>query len=129
MGFNLDFSGWKDMRKAQADSIINSAKLSANVIANRYGTYNKIISSVAGAAAKAYDEYKKKKEAEALMAQEEPEEKEQQQQQQEQTVPTGLMPEEEITPIQLMSAANKIQKQEDVNKKRAELIDNYMRYV
>lgn len=127
MGFNLDFSGWKDMRKAQADSIINSAKLSANVIANRYGTYNKIISSVAGAAAKAYDEYKKKKEAEALMIQEEPEEKEEQQQ--EQTVPTGLMPEKEITPIQLMSAANKIQKQEDANKKRAELIDNYMRYV
>ena len=122
MGFNLDFSGWKDMRKAQADSILNSAKLSANVIANKYNIYNKVLSTLIGAGAKAYDKYEKKKEG--LAAQEEPEER-----QEEQVVPTGLIAEEEVTPIELMSAVNKMQKKEDADKKRAELIDNYMRYV
>lgn len=58
MGFNLDFSAWADARKAMRDSIINQGTYAANAIANKYGTVNKLISGLTGAAAQAYSDYK-----------------------------------------------------------------------
>ena len=66
MAYNLDFSGWKDMRKAMADSIINQANIAANLIADKAGVLNKIISTGIGAGSRAYSDYRKKKEQEHI---------------------------------------------------------------
>ena len=54
MAYNLDFSGWKDARRATADSIINQANIAANLIADKAGVLNKIISTGIGAVSRAY---------------------------------------------------------------------------
>lgn len=61
MAYNLDFSGWQDMRRAMSDSILNQANIQANVIANRYNTIAKTISSLGKNALWAYGESQKAK--------------------------------------------------------------------
>lgn len=66
MGYNLDFSAWKDMRKAEADSILNQASIAANLTAQRANTVNKVISNLAGVGGLALSDYMKGKEQEQM---------------------------------------------------------------
>ena len=84
MAYNLDFSGWKDARRATADSIINQANIAANLIADKAGVLNKIISTGIGAGSRAYSDYRKKKEQEDRFNL---------------AANTGLIPEEQLAPL------------------------------
>lgn len=68
MGYNLDFSAWKDMRNAQVQSILNQANIAANLTANKYDTINKTISGLAKNGLWAYDAAKKQANKDAAMA-------------------------------------------------------------
>lgn len=46
MAYNLNFSGWQDMRRAVSDSIINQANIRANLIAQKYDTIAKTASGL-----------------------------------------------------------------------------------
>lgn len=116
MGFNLDFSGWKDARQAQAQSIINQANIAANVIANKYNMYNKMISGLTGAAALGYDKYLKRKDTEAA----------------EEALAmtrnsnTGLSYDAGIDPMQALSASNNLTSDKQRDRERAALIKELM---
>lgn len=60
MAFNLDFSGWKAAREAQAESIINQANIAANLRAQKARNLMNAISAVGGAGIALYDQRKKK---------------------------------------------------------------------
>lgn len=116
MGFNLDFSGWKDARKAQAQSILNQAQLSANVIANRYNMYNKMISGLTGALALGYDKYLKNADSNAAeealaMAR---------------NSNTGLSYDTGIDPMQALSASGGLTGDKQRDRERAALIKELM---
>ena len=118
MGFNLDFSGWKDARAAQRQSIINQAGIAANLIANKYNTINKLAYGLTGAAAEIYDSRKKKREEEdqeaaynAIDAYKR----------------TGLAPDQAYDPMQLLSASGGALEDEDRNAERIKYIKQLMR--
>lgn len=99
--YNLDFSGWSDARKAQRDSIINSANITANMINNKYNTYSKLISTLIGSGALGYSLYKDKQKL-----------NKEKQNEIDKTVTdtavTGLAPDEAVDPMQVLSATNQL---------------------
>lgn len=66
MAYNLDFSAWKDMRKAEADSILNQASIAANLTAQKANTINKVISNLTGVGGLALSDYLKGREQEKM---------------------------------------------------------------
>lgn len=111
MAYNLDFSGWKDMRKAQADSILNQANIAANLIAHRSGNMKKLISGLAGVGIKAYGDYKDAKEEEKML---------------DLASRTGLLPEGMEDPMQLLSENNALTGDEEVDKENADLLKKWI---
>lgn len=116
MGFNLDFSGWKDARQAQAQSIINQANIAANAIANKYNMYSRAISGLAGALALGYDKRKKTADTNAAeealaMAR---------------NSNTGLSYDAGIDPMQALSASGGLTGDKQRDRERAALIKELM---
>lgn len=111
MAYNLDFSGWKDMRKAQADSILNQANIAANLIAHRSGNVKKLISGLAGVGTKAYGDYKAAKEEEKMF---------------DLASKTGLLPEGMDDPMQILSEHNALTGDEEVDKENADLLRKWI---
>lgn len=107
MAYNLDFSAWKDMRKAQADSIINQANIAANLTAQRANTVNKVISGLAGVGTMAYGDYMKGLQEDKAF---------------DIASRTGLLPEDAADPMQMLSDANLLTGDETKDKKTAGLL-------
>lgn len=118
MGFNLDFSGWSDARKAMHDSIIEQGRLSANVISKKYDTINKVISGLTGAAARAYSNYKADQAQADLDAAYNAIDAYKR---------TGLVPDQGYDPMQLLSASGGALEDEDRNAERIKYIKYLMR--
>lgn len=116
MGFNLDFSGWKDARQAQAQSILNRAQLSANVIANRYNMYNKLLSGATRTLTFGLDRYLRNEDTDAAegaltTAR---------------NSNTGLSYDAGIDPMQALSASNNLTGNSKRDRERAALIKELM---
>lgn len=118
MGFNLDFSGWSDARRAMRDSIIEQGNLSANVISKQYETINKAISGLTGAAAQIYGNYKADQAQadldaayDAINAYKR----------------TGLAADQAYDPMQLLSISGGVLEDEERNAERIKYIKQLMR--
>lgn len=122
MGYNLNFSGWQDMRRAVADSIINQANIKANLIAQKYDTIAKTASGLVKNGLWAYgmkqnaNDKKAALEAintanaanEAAVAEGK----------------TGLA----VDPMQMLSASGGLTGDEERDYKRAQLVNGLLRY-
>lgn len=111
MAYNLDFSGWKDARKAQSDSILNQANISANLIAQKQDTINKMISTLGGAALHKYGDWVKKTEAEDMFNM---------------AARTGLIPETSGDIMQDLSSRNAVTGDEALDEKNALLFKKWL---
>lgn len=115
MGYNLNFSGWQDMRRAISDSIINQANIKANLIAQKYNTIAKTASGLLKNGLWIYDQSQRKKEEEALA---------QAKMAADQQVANGF----EVDPMQALSASNNISGDQVKDYKRARTINGLLRY-
>ena len=122
MAYNLDFSGWKDMRKAMADSILNQANISANLMAQRANVINKTISGLAKNALWAYDQRKTDEDEAAAQAAIDTANANNAVLQQQGI--TGLA----IDPMQALSASDQIEAEEERNRERRRIVNGLLRY-
>lgn len=122
MAYNLDFSAWKDMRKAMSDSILNQANIEANLIAQKYNTLNKTISGLAKNALWAYDQRKAQEDEAAAQAAIDRVNANNAVLQQQGI--TGLA----IDPMQALSASNQIEAEEEKNRERRRIVNGLLRY-
>lgn len=111
MAYNLDFSGWKDARKAQSDSIMNQATIAANLIAQKQENINKMISTLGGAALHKYSDIEKQKEAEDMFNA---------------AASTGLLPETSGDIMQDLSSRNAITGNEELDERNALLFKKWL---
>lgn len=111
MAYNLDFSGWKEARKAISDSIINQADIAANLIANKANIRNKTLSSLLGSATSIYGDYKKNKESEDMFNM---------------AIATGLIPETSGDFMQDLENRNAITGDIAVDEKNAKLFKRFL---
>ena len=118
MGYNLNFSGWQDMRRAMADSIINQANIKANLIAQKYDTIAKTASGLLKNGLWAYSMKDPKAAEEALATAEAGNSALQQQ------GFTGLA----VDPMQALSASGNISGDQMKDYKRARVINGLLRY-
>lgn len=118
MGYNLNFSGWQDARRAMADSIINQANIKANLIAQKYDTIAKTASGLLKNGLWAYSMRDPKVAEEALAAAGAGNSALQQQGY------TGLA----VDPMQALSTSNNISGDQMRDYKRARVINGLLRY-
>lgn len=122
MAYNLDFSAWKDMRKAMSDSILNQANIEANLIANKYNNLNKMISGIAKNALWAYDQRKAYEDEAAAQAAIDTANANNAALQRQGI--TGLA----IDPMQALSASDQIEAEEERNRERRRIVNGLLRY-
>lgn len=112
MAYNLDFSAWSDMRKAQAASILNKAHIEAESTKDRYNTYSKAISGLTDMGSWLYNNWDSIKAENAL----------------EKAVKQNGGFEGLSDPMQILSSTGSLSDNPMRNYKRAQIINGLLRY-
>lgn len=112
MGYNLDFSAWGDMRRAQADAIRTKGRIEAKSILDKYKTYAKSVSGLADMGSWLYDNWDAIKAQSAL----------------EKAAKDNGGAEGLSDPMQILSSTNNLSDNPLRNYKRAQIISGLLGY-